>query len=177
MHDPPSSIGKTPSETHKSFATKTRAVVNQGHILDNPSMGCLAALWYSHRVTPDRLPTYDRFDPLDVPARYWKNLMLVKLIGDRRRFFYELIGGEIEDHNGFPGQKRYLADLPLRNKHVMAREFAICIREAQPVYSEGPYMGQANFVKGVSRLLAPYALDDEAREIAIVGMVAFAHEA
>ena len=135
MHDPPSSIGKTPSETHKSFATKTRAVVNQGHILDN-QVWCLAALWYSHRVTPDRLPTYDRLIPWMFLRGIGKILMLVKLIGDRRRFFYELIGGEIEDHNGFPGRSA-TADLPLRNKHVMAREFAICIREAQPVYPRG----------------------------------------
>ncbi len=102
-------------------------------------------------------------------------MFLVKLIGKKRRFFYEVIGGEIEEHNGFPGRKRYLADLPLRNKRVMAREFAHCILSRMPVYSEGPYIGQADFVKGVSRLLVPYALGDDGREFAIVGMVAFAH--
>lgn len=131
----------------------------------------LVDLWFRLRQSAGELPDYRRFDPTSLPPRVWPYLFVVKLEGARRRFFYELIGGEIERHNGFPGQKRFLTDLPLKNRHVMAREFALTLRYRLPTLSEGPYLGVADYIETVHRVIAPFALGD--REFAFVAMARF----
>ena len=88
----------------------------------------------------------------------WAHLILVKTVGPRRRLFYELVGDAIERHNGFSANKRYLDVLPLKNKSLMAREFARTIQSGRPVFSTSAYIGRVNYVRRVYRVIAPYKL-------------------
>jgi len=116
----------------------------------------LVDLWFSQ--SDGGVPDFEKFDVLDVPPVLWAHLILVKTVGPRRRFFYELVGDAIERHNGFSANKRYLGDLPLKNKSLMAREFARTIQSGRPVFSTSAYIGRANYVRRVYRVIAPYEL-------------------
>jgi hypothetical protein len=119
----------------------------------------LLDLWFTNRGAGDpSIPDYAAFDVLDLPTWMLPCLFVCKLIGQPRRFFYELVGDAIEQHNGFSAQKRYLADIPLKNKQVMAREFAATVFNGCPIYSQGPYVGFQGYVKEVERLICPYRL-------------------
>ena len=123
-----------------------------------PAFSPLVKLWFSQ--VRGGVPDFANFDVLDIPPALWSHLILLKTVGPKRRFFYELVGDAIESHNGFPANKRYLADLPLKNKTLMAREFARTLRCGRPVFSTGAHIGQADYVRRVYRLIAPYALPD-----------------
>ncbi len=121
-----------------------------------PAFSPLVKLWYSQPGA--NLPDFANFDVLDIPPALWSHILLVKTVGSKRRFFYELVGDAIERHNGFAANKRYLADLPLKNKTLMAREFVRALHYRRPVFSTGAYIGQADYVRRVFRVIAPYAL-------------------
>ena len=127
----------------------------------------LARVWFEAGGTVGSIPDYAAFDILNVPGRLWSNICLTKLIGtERREFRVIMIGGAIEAHNGFFGNNRPMRDLPLRNGHVMRREFFWTVRHGGPVYSEGPYIGGVDYVRSVLRLITPYRIS--AREYAFV---------
>ena len=120
----------------------------------------LVDVWFGLRDNPEALPAFDSFDVTLLPPAIWARLFLCKLIGKPRRFFYELAGSEIERNNGFAVEKRFLTDIELRNKHVMAREYALTLRHGMPVYSEGPYLGKADYIKRVRRVITPYRVSN-----------------
>ncbi|WP_193187143.1 hypothetical protein [Nisaea sediminum] len=137
-------------------------------LLADPNMGVpgffepLLRIWQQHKAeTEDAFPSYSRFDVLDIPPRLISHLILCKLIGTPRRFFYEVVGEAIESHNGFPAAKRFLADVPLKNKKVMAREFGLTVLKRSAIFSRGPYIGQNDYVKEIERLICPYRIDGE----------------
>lgn len=118
--------------------------------------------WRQHKTeAEDAFPHYGRFDVLDIPPRLFSHLILCKLIGTPRRFFYEVVGEAIESHNGFPAAKRFLADVPLKNKKVMAREFGLTVFKRSAIFSRGPYIGQYDYVKEIERLICPYRIEGE----------------
>ncbi|UUX51139.1 hypothetical protein NUH88_05475 [Nisaea acidiphila] len=125
----------------------------------------------SAALSQDDFPAYACFDVLDMPPALISHLILCKLIGTPRRFFYEVVGQAIERHNGFPAAKRYLADLPLKNKRVMAREFGLTVLRRCPIYSRGPYIGEYDYVKEIERLICPYRI--EAETFAFVALARF----
>lgn len=129
----------------------------------------LVDLWFSQ--SDGGAPDFQKFDVLDVPPALWVHLILLKTVGPRRRFFYELVGDAIERHNGFSASKRYLCDLPLKNKSLMAREFTRAIKSGRPVFSTSAYIGRANYVRRVYRVIAPYELD--AHQYAFVALAFF----
>jgi hypothetical protein len=126
----------------------------------------VANIWYRLRADQDDLPRYDDFDIILVPPRLWAHTCVTCLEGSPRRYQVRMIGSAIEANNGFFGDRRPMSELPLRNRHVMAREFAWALRLGCPVYSEGPYIGAADYVKQVRRVITPYRLS--AREYAFV---------
>jgi len=153
------------------LATVGRLPVRRADQVTDPRFRPLVDLWFRLSNEAGGLPGYEAFDILDVPPAIWPSLFLVKLVGRPRRFFYELIGGEIERHNGFSGQNRLLRDLPLRNRRVMAREFANSLRFGGPVCSEGPYIGRARYVEMVQRVICPFRRGE--RDAVFVGAVRF----
>lgn len=116
-------------------------------------------LWYSQ--SDGGMPDFRDFDVLDIPPALWAHLILLKTVGPRRRFFYELVGDAIERHNGFAANKRFLDDLPLKNKSLMAREFARTIQCHRPVFSTSAYIGRVNYVRRVYRVIAPYQMGED----------------
>ena len=122
----------------------------------------LLAAWHRHKAeTEDAFPAYRRFDVLDIPPALISHLILCKLIGTPRRFFYEVVGQAIETHNGFSASKRFLADLPLKNKKVMAREFGLTVLKQCPIYSRGPYIGEYEYVREIERLICPFRIEGD----------------
>ena len=115
--------------------------------------------WFDLWDGSDDLPHFSAFDPTLLPGRLWKHLYLCKLEGTPRRFFYELSGAEVDRNNGFSGSKKFLFDMPLPSRHVVARELAIALRNRRPTFSKGPYLGRAEYVTGVDRVVTPYRLD------------------
>jgi len=134
----------------------------------------IVEVWLSLKNDPEDLPSFASFDVTLLPPALWSRLFLCKLIGQPRRFFYELAGSEIEWHNGFPVEKRFLTDIQLRNRHVMAREYALTLRHGLPIYSQGPYVGKADYVKQVRRIIAPYRISE--REFAFVAGATFVEQ-
>ncbi|MEQ8333759.1 hypothetical protein [Nisaea sp.] len=122
----------------------------------------LLEAWHRHQAdTEDVFPAYRHFDVLDIPPALISHLILCKLIGTPRRFFYELVGQAIETHNGFSASKRFLADVPLKNKKVMAREFGLTVLKRCPIYSRGPYIGKFEYVREIERLICPYRIEGD----------------
>ena len=158
-------------EDHKSLRTRHRIDLDSSADLPIESFSPVVDVWFTLKANGPELPEFSSFDILMLPPSSWSKLLLVKTVGERRRFFYELIGQDIEKHNGFPGQKRFLFELPLKNKRVMAREFVHSLKVGMPVFSTGPYIGQADYVKTVSRIICPYRLGED--QYAFVGMASF----
>lgn len=134
-----------------------------------PKFKPLVDLWFSQ--SDGGMPDFEQFDVLDIPPSLWAHFILLKTVGPRRRFFYELVGDAIESHNGFPANKRYLRDLPLKNKTLMAREFVRTVQYGRPVFSAGGYIGQAQYVRRIFRVIAPYRLGEG--RYAFVGLAFF----
>lgn len=138
------------------------------HLLPNKDLSVplffspLLEAWHRHQAdTADVFPAYRSFDVLDIPSTSISHLILCKLIGTPRRFFYELVGQAIETHNGFSASKRFLADLPLKNKKVMAREFGLTVLKRCPIYSRGAYIGKYEYVREIERLICPYRIEGD----------------
>lgn len=140
------------------FDTSYRHVI---HRLDDCPEGPwepLLKTWFANGGRSGSIPDYRTFDILDLPGNLWANTCLTKLIGNPRRFYVELIGTNIEAHNGFSGNKKFMSELPLKNRRVMAREFWFCIKTQTAVFSEGPYIGSVDYIRKVRRLITPYQI-------------------
>lgn len=140
------------------FDTRVRRPI---HSLDECPPGRWTSLletWIGHGGQAGVLPDYSSFDILDMPGALWPNICLTKLCGTPRRFYVELIGSNIEAHNGFAGNKRFMSELPLKNRRVMAREFWYAAKFQTAVYSEGPYIGALDYIRKVRRLITPYRI-------------------
>ena len=150
--------------------TEIRSVVDrQDDYPDGPWRHLVDEWW---RLKPESgLPDYSDFEILNVPGELWPNVCVTSLEGRPRKFFVRMIGSAIEANNGFFGNNRFMVDLPLKNRRVMAREFAWTVRLDRPVYSEGPYIGAADYVKRVRRLITPYRIAEG--EYAFVFMATF----
>lgn len=145
------------------------AVLTSPDVCPIPAFRPLVSLWFSQ--SRGGVPDYREFDVLDIPPQLWSHLLLLKTVGPSRRFRYEVIGDAIERHNGFPGGKRFLADLPLRHRGLMAREFVRTLHYRRPILSTSQYIGRANYVRRIYRIIAPYALADG--NFAFVGLAFF----
>lgn len=122
----------------------------------------LLDLWHGqHGETGETFPPYAAFDILELPPALVPHLILCELVGSPRRFFYELAGDAIEKHNGFSARKRFLSEVPLQNKRVMAREFGLTVFNACPAYSRGPYIGLFDYIREIERLICPYRIEGE----------------
>ena len=154
-----------------TLRTQKRLALSAGDACPESILQPLVQTWFSLLEDPSDLPAFAKFDPTLLPPQMWERLFLCKLIGKPRRFFYELAGSEIEWHNGFPVSKRFLTDVQLRNRHVMAREFVISLHHGKPVFSEGPYVGKADYVKTVRRVITPYRISET--EYAFVAAAVF----
>lgn len=121
----------------------------------------LVKLWFTLAEGRSGLPSFDRFDVTDLPGRCWPSLLLAKLIGTPRRFFYVLAGNEIASHYPDPIGKRFLKDLPIANRRVVAKEFAHALRFGRPVFSEGPFLGKSQFIETVRRVICPFDLGND----------------
>lgn len=155
------------TERADRFATWTRSFPASQADLPEGTWRELFRVWVEAGGAIGTLPDYANFDILNLPARHWANVCLTKLIGSpRREFSVVMIGSAIEAHNGFYGNNRLMRDLPVKNRHVMRREFAWTLRHGGPVLSEGPYIGALDYVRSVRRLITPYRIS--AREYAFI---------
>ena len=146
----------------KYLDTLERRLLRQSDAVIPDFFEPLFSHWHRNKAANgDAFPFYSTFDVTQMPRPLIGHLILCKLIGAPRRFFYEVVGQAIETHNGFPASKRFLADLPLKNKSVMAREFGLTVMRRCPIYSRGPYIGQYEYVKEIERLICPYRIKDE----------------
>lgn len=121
---------------------------------------CLFKEWLRVRQENLRLPFYSDFDILNIDSKYIRKICVTSLEGRPRRFFIRIVGSEIEEQNGFYGNKKFLNDTPLKNKFAMMKEFSWALKLEAPVYSEGFYMGKYEYIKQVNRMIAPYILSD-----------------
>ncbi len=117
------------------------------------------------------LPWYSDFEILNIPGEDWPHVCVTSLEGSPRRFFVRMIGTAIEANNGFYGNGRFTSEIPIKNRRVMAREFAWTVRLGCPVYTERPYIGATDYVKRVRRMITPYLLSE--REYAFVFYASF----
>lgn len=154
-----------------SLRARKRSVIEDPAQLEDKQFRSIVDYWHSKPLNQNGLPDFKNFDIVELPGLIWSKLFLVKLFGSPRRFFYELVGGDIEEHNGFSAQKKFLTDLPLKNRHAMAIEFVHTLHAKKPVISVGPYIGAADYVKTVSRVICPFDMGNQA--FAFLGIVRF----
>ena len=141
---------------HSAFDTLTRAVIDSARHPEESDSDFLVNEWMRIRPASGGMPHYDAFDILNIPGRLWPHVCVTSLERSPRRFFVRMIGTAIEANNGFYGNQRYMSTIPLKNRHVMEREFAWTVHLEAPVLSEGPYIGATDYVKSVRRVITPY---------------------
>ncbi len=116
----------------------------------------LADYWYDGYT--GSVPDYKTFDVLDLSPILWKHLFVVKTVNPGRRLFYDVLGDAIDKHNGFPGNKRFLADMPMNKKSIIAREICRAMKCERPVFSTSEYTGHRDYLRRIYRVIAPFKL-------------------
>lgn len=102
------------------------------------------------------LPQYSDFDVTQLSPEVFPHLLLIKTRGEKRRFFYELIGSEVDRHVPKTLKRQYLKNVPFGPKFKIARELVRTKRLGMPICLERKVLGNTPYIKSTHNLITPY---------------------
>jgi hypothetical protein len=135
----------------------------------------LAAHW-SALAKNGQVPLRERFTPLDLPARGWKNLFLLDLCPASGDFLVRVHGTYLVESSGgdFTGRRVNEAEIPGSTRTALYRLIHRIAEIGAPQYYKGETLFRPpNWMRDVEQALCPLA-DENGRIVSIIGAAEFA---
>jgi len=116
------------------------------------------------------MPSRRDLDPLQIPAGYLPDLMLIDVFHEPRRYRYRLVGTHVVTASGEDRTGRYFDEMPFfKTNPVVMKQYDTAVATALPLYSLEPF---TNFVNGrhyeVDRLMLPLSNDGRLVDMLLV---------
>jgi hypothetical protein len=138
-------------------------------VLNDPDLIRFYDLWAS--LCGGRpLPSRKDFDPVQIPAPYLSDLMLIDVFHQPRRYRYRLVGTHIVTASGEDRTGRYFDEVAFFAMHPeVIEQYGTVVANARPHYSLEPF---TNLLNGrtydVDRLLLPLSSDGRVVDMLMV---------
>jgi len=143
--------------------------------IDSEPVQALAAHW-SALAQNGQPPLRERFTPLDLPARGWKNLFLLDLCPTSREFVVRVHGTYLVESSGgdFTGRRMNETEIPGSTRTALYRLVQRIAATGMPQYYKGETLFRPpNWMRDVEQALCPL-VDDSGRIASIIGAAEFA---
>lgn len=130
----------------------------------------LATHW-STLAVGGQAPARERFTPLDLPPRAWKNLFLLDFFPETGEFRVRVHGTYFADAAGIDltGRRLNDAEIPGCTRTAMYPLLPRIVASGRPQYYKGPTLFRfPDWIRGIEQALCPLA-DETGRIAAIIG--------
>ncbi|MBL0929436.1 MAG: PAS domain-containing protein [Alphaproteobacteria bacterium] len=121
-------------------------------------------------------PLRERFTPLDLPARSWKNLFLLDFHAQSREFIVRVHGTYLVEATGadFTGLRMNESEIPGCTRRALFGLLQRIAADGAPQYYKGETLFRPpNWMRNVEQALCPLA-DEDGRLAAVIGAAEFA---
>ena len=135
----------------------------------------LASHW-STLTKNGQAPLRERFTPLDLPARAWKNLFLMDICPQSREFIVRVHGTYLVEATGadFTGRRMNETEIPGSTRRALYGLLQRIADVGAPQYYKGQTLFRPpNWMRDVEQALCPLT-DERGRVISIIGAAEFA---
>lgn len=143
--------------------------------IDSEPVQALATHW-STLAKNGRPPLRERFTPLDLPARGWKNLYLLDVGPRSGEFRLRVHGTYLVDAAGtdFTGRRLNEDEIPGCTRTALYGMLPRAVSPGLPQYYKGETLFRMpDWMRGVEQVMCPLA-DAQGRVVSIIGAVEFA---
>jgi hypothetical protein len=139
-------------------------------LLKSDALRALEAYWRSKRHG-STLPARRDIDPWEM-RNFLSHVFLVTVTQNPMRFWFRLVGGDVEQEYGEELTNRYLDEIDLdRVRHDVFEDYETAVREARPVYARCNYLKDDGKHLHYERVLLPLSSDGETVDMLLGGAV------
>lgn len=135
----------------------------------------LASHW-STLTENGQAPLRERFTPLDLPARAWKNLFLIDICPQSREFIVRVHGTYLVEATGadFTGRRMNETEIPGSTRRALYGLLQRIADVGVPQYYKGETLFRPpSWMHDVEQALCPLA-DESGRVVSVIGAAEFA---